>query len=279
MEKLLSKREIEDLELELFLDTLCEVYGIDFKNNAKASLSRRLDALVKKKKKENLVELIPLLLYSQNFHNEVVEQVTVQYSNLFRDPIFFKKLKKKVFPQLEKLHKITIWIAGCANGEEIYTLLILLKEAGLLEKTKIYATDISAKALSHAKSGIVNNGVEKQDIDNYNQSGGKFSLSDYFTVAYSKFKLKEELLSHVVFKEHNLAQDESFSSTDLILCRNVMIYFNQALQEKVLQLFNSSLRKGGFLGIGMQESLAFIESAKGYKAIKKDVSIYYKGVL
>jgi len=129
-----------------------------------------------------------------------------------------------------------VWIAGCANGEEVYTLLILLHEAELLHKTKIYATDISKEALESAKSGILKKGIKKEDIENYNKSGGKYSLSNYFVLAYSKFKLKEELLSHVTGMEHNLAQDKAFISTQLILCRNVMIYFNNELQERVLEL-------------------------------------------
>ena len=276
MKKLLSPKEIKSFELQLFLDTLCEVYGIDFKNNAKTSLIRRLESLVQKQNRENLSELIPLLLHTKNFNELVIEHVTIQHSNLFRDPLFFKKLKKFVFPILKVLPKITIWIAGCANGEEVYTLLILLKEAKLLDKTHIYATDISKTALSNAKSGVLKKGIKKEDIDNYNNAGGKYSLSNYFVVAYSKFKLKEELLSHVTFMEHNLAQDKEFASMQLILCRNVMIYFNYELQEKVLKLLNTSLMTNGYLGIGIDETLEFIQAAKGYKILNKDVSIYRK---
>jgi len=276
MNKLLSPLEIEQLELNLFLDTLCEVYGLDLKNNSQASLRRRLNSLVKNYKKERISELIPLILYNENFNDKVIGHITVQFSNLFRDPLFFKKLIKKIFPKFKDLSHINIWIAGCANGEEVYSLLILLKEAEFLDRVTLYATDISKDALTNAKSGILQKGIEKKDIDNYNLAGGKASLSDYFVVAYSKFKLKEELLSHVIFKEHDLAQDEAFIATELILCRNVMIYFSHQLQEKVLQLLNSSLVTHGYLGIGMQESLAFLESAKGYKALKKDISIYKK---
>ena len=276
MKKLLSNSEIERLELNLFLDTLCEVYGLDIRNNSQASLRRRLDALVKNYKKENISELIPLILYNENFNDKVINHITIQYSNLFRDSSFFKKLTKKIFPKLKNFSHVNIWIAGCANGEEVYSLLILLKEAEILEKVTLYATDISKGALSNAKSGILQKGIETQDIDNYNMAGGKASLSDYFVFAYSKFKLKEELLSHVVFKEHDLAQDEAFTSCELILCRNVMIYFNHELQEKVVQLFNNSLVPHGYLGIGMQESLAFLESAKSYKELKRGISIYEK---
>jgi len=277
MKKSLSKKEIANFELNLFLETLYEVHGLDFKNNAKPSLSRRLSILVKKYNKKSLSELIPLLLYKKNFNEEVIQYITVQHSNLFRDPLFFKKLKKRVFPTLKNLPQIKIWIAGCANGEEVYTLLILLQEAELLHKTEIYATDISKEALQSAASGILKKGIKKEDIENYNKAGGKYSLSNYFVVAYSKFKLKEELLSHVTFMEHNLAQDEEFISAHLILCRNVMIYFGQELQEKVLELFNKSLIANGYLGIGIDESLEFIQAAQVYKPLKKDMSIYKKG--
>jgi len=276
MNKLLSQEALKSFELKLFLDVLCEVYGIDFKNYASASLSRRLESLLKQEKKESLSELIPLLINEKNFNELVLKYVTIQHSNLFRDPLFFKKLKKLVFPALKHLPNIKIWIAGCANGEEVYTLLILLKEAKLLDKTQIYATDISQEALANVKSGVLKKGIKKEDIDNYNKSGGKYSLSNYFTLAYSKFKLKEELLSHVTFMEHNLAHDKAFITTQLILCRNVMIYFNQALHEKVLELFNESLITNGYLGIGIDETLEFTQAAKGYEELTKDVSIYKK---
>jgi len=276
MKQILSKKAIEKLELELFLDVLYKVYGIDFKHNSKASLRRRLNVLVFKYNKDNISELIPLLIHIPNFHNEVIQNVTVQCSNIFRDPLFFKKLKKKVFPYLQTFSEIDIWIAGCANGEEVYSLLILLQEANLLDKTRIYATDISETALENAKSGVLRNGIDSLDIDNYNKAGGKYSLSDYFVAGYSKFKLKNELLSHVVFEEHNLAQDGPFISAQLILCRNVMIYFEKELQERVLKLIDSSLISKGYLGIGMEENLNFIDSAKNYHQLKNGVSVYMK---
>jgi len=276
MNKLLNEDEIKKLELKLFLDALYKIYGINFKNNSKASVSRRLNNLLIKYHKKTISELIPLLMFTPNFHEEVIQNITVQCSSLFRDPLFFLKLKKKVFPYLKTFSHVDIWIAGCANGEEVYSLLILLKEANLLEKTRIYATDISKVALLNASSGVLQYGVNKEDIDNYNKSGGKYSLSDYFVVAYEKFKLKDELLSHVVFEEHNLAQDGPFVSAQLVLCRNVMIYFDKELQERVVELIDSSLIPKGYFGIGMQESLDFIRSAKNFHQIKNKISIYKK---
>ena len=276
MNKLLSKDEIKKLEIDLFLDLLCRIYGIDLKDNTSATLMRRLDALVAKYQKKSLIELMPLLLHEKNFDEKVIEVVTIQYSYLFRNAFFFSSLKKETFQHLQELDKITIWIAGCANGEELYSLLILLYEANLLEKTTLYATDISKQALENAQSGILQKEIKKEDIENYNNAGGEASLSDYFSFAYSKYKLKETLLSNVIFKEHNLAQDKAFVQADMILCRNVMIYFNHELQERVIELFNNSLKDEGYLGIGIDESLEFLQSASAYKQISYDANIFQK---
>ena len=279
MKKLLSKQAIKTLEKEIFLDTLCRLYGVDLKSNASATIERRLDALVSKYEQKSIIDLVPYLVHEKNFDAKVIEEITIQYSYLFRNAFFFASLVKETFQALQHLPHITIWIAGCANGEEVYSLLILLYEAGLLEKTTLYATDISKKALANAQSGILNKAITKEDIEHYNVAGGKQSLSDYFSFAYSKYKLKETLLSHVVFKEHNLAQDKAFVQANMILCRNVMIYFNHELQERVIELFNNSLVDGGYLGIGIDESLEFLQSARVYKQISYDANIFQKEVL
>ncbi len=276
MKKLLSKKEIKTLEKNIFLDTLCRLYGIDFKSNATATIERRLEVLVSKYGQKSIIDLVPYLFHEENFDEKVVEEITIQYSYLFRNAFFFSSLVKETFERLQHLPHITIWVAGCANGEEVYSLLILLHEAGLLQKTTIYATDISKKALSNAQSGILTKAITKEDIENYNEAGGKYSLSDYFSFAYSKYKLKEALLSHVIFQEHNLAQGEVLIQADMILCRNVMIYFSHELQERVIELFNNSLVDGGYLGIGIDESLEFLQSAKVYKQISYDANIFQK---
>jgi len=268
--------KVKELEVALFLEALYQVYGVDLKNNSKSSLTRRLNVLVMQQKKESISELIPLLIHKKKFYYEVINAVTVQCSNLFRDPQFFKKMKKKVFTYLQTFPKANIWIAGCANGEEIYSLLILLKEANLLHKVRVYATDLNTHALQIAKSGVLTKKIDSTDIDNYNKSGGMYSLSDYFVTGYGKYKLKDELLSNVVFEEHNLAQDGPFISAEFILCRNVMIYFNKELQERVVKLLDTSLVPNGYLGIGIDESLEFIRTAKHYKKIKDSISIYKK---
>jgi len=278
VKKLLSEKEIKQLEIDLFLDILCHLYGLDLKNNAPATIERRLNALVIKHKKKSIIDLLPLLIHKNNFYEDVIETITIQYSYLFRNSFFFLSLVTESFEMLHSLPKVKIWIAGCANGEEVYSLLILLHEANLLEKTTLYATDISKIALKNAQSGILQKEITKEDIENYNSAGGKYSLSDYFSYAYGKYKLKEELLSRVIFKEHNLAQDKSFVQADVILCRNVMIYFNLELQERVIELFNNSLVEGGYLGIGIDESLAFISNAHSYTSVSSDANIYKKDV-
>lgn len=279
MHKLLSQEEITQLEINIFLDLLCRIYGVDLKDNTSATIHRRLHALVVKYDKKSIVDLIPLLLHEKDFDKRVIEVITIQYSSLFRNPFFFSILQKETFEHLQGLEKIKIWIAGCANGEEVYSLLILLHEANLLEKTMVYATDISKQALENAKSGILQKEIKKEDIENYNKAGGKSSLSEYFSFAYSKYKFKENLLSSVVFKEHNLAQDKPFVKADMILCRNVMIYFKHELQERVIELFNNSLKDEGYLGIGIDESLEFLSNARLYQSISYDANIFQKKVL
>jgi len=268
--------ELQKYEYELFLEVLHDRYGIDLRGNSQASLQRRLHVLMDKYQKQTVSELIAPLLHDNNFYLELLDGITVQYSYLFRDPLFFKALQERVFPYLQTYGKVTIWIAGCANGEELYSILIILKELDLLDKVQLYATDINPKALEIAASGILSKELTAQDMQRYNQSGGLYSLSDYFVARYGKYKLKDELLSHVVFEEHNLAQDGPFITAELILCRNVMIYFKHELQEKVVKLLDDSLIPNGYLGIGIDESLEFLESAKHFKQLEKSVSIYKK---
>ncbi|NPA72898.1 MAG: protein-glutamate O-methyltransferase CheR [Gammaproteobacteria bacterium] len=244
-----------DFEVDLIIMAADRGLGIDLSGYARASLTRRLSIVVEKKGLENLSEMVPLLLHNAVFQAEFVSLVMVPVSELFRDPGMFLTLKNEVFPQLESYHTLHIWVAGCAYGQEAYSLAILLDEAGLLERTTIYATDISKPVLDVAKSGILTQDLCKETALLYQASGGLASLSDYFTSAYGKFKLKGYLLEKIHFAQHDLVKGAAFTSAQLVLCRNVFIYFNEGLQESVMEVLMQSIVKRGFFVIGPKETI------------------------
>ncbi len=273
--KNLTQNEIELIELELFLEALHKLYRYDFKNYLKSYLLRRVKNFAFENQVDSISSLIPLMIQDSLFAIKFVNYMTIQYSSLFRDALFFKQLSTNVFPYLSTFARIKIWIAGCANGEEIYSMVILLKEAGLLEKTTIYATDISHEAIYQAKLGILN-AIHARDIQAYNDSGGIGSLSEYFVHGYGEYKIKDYLLSNVIFEKHNLIEDNPFVLAHLVLCRNVMIYFNQKLQNDVFKLLNNSLMLNGYLGIGMDEKLEYLDDSSNFKRLKNSISVYKK---
>lgn len=222
----------EKIELDLFLEALFQFHGYNLKNYSRDSLMRRVKSLMHKQKLDSISALIPLLANSESFRSHAINHLTVNVSALFRDPDVFAKLKQYVFPYLKSYPRLSIWIAGCAEGLEAYSLAILLEEEGLLERTHIFATDISSKVLKQASSGVLSESLNSEDVERYNQSSGIVSLSDYFVTAYGKQKLKQQILSKITFEHHDLTQQPAFLSAQLILCRNVLIYFDKKLKKK-----------------------------------------------
>lgn len=267
---------IQDIEIGLFLEALFQRHGYDFRGYAKASIKRRVLGLVVMAQCQTAVELIPRLLRDEDFLGEVISHLSVPVSEMFRDPPVFKALRDKVFPLLQTYPRINIWQAGCATGEEVYSLAIMLDEAGLLDRTQIYATDINDSALHQAEDGIFPARNLAEFERNYQHAGGKRNLDDYYVANPDFFRVNESLRRKIVFAHHNLVSDGVFCEVQLILCRNVLIYFNDDLQRRVLDLFHKSLVRGGFLCLGTRENLRAAEARQMFVVKNKDCMIFQK---
>jgi chemotaxis protein methyltransferase CheR len=205
-----------------------------------------------------------------NYFNRMVEEITVNVTEMFRDPLFYKVMRDEILPIVGTKPFIRIWHAGCSTGEEVYSMAILLREANLLHKTLLYATDINPAVLESAKNGVFPLRMMKEYSENYRTSGGKKDFSMYYTANYGHAKFDETLSQRMVFSQHNLVSDRSFNEFDLILCRNVLIYFDKELQDRALLLFDESLARLGFLALGTKESIKFSAIQNRYKQHHKD---------
>lgn len=208
--------------------------------------------------------------------NRLFNDFSINVTEMFRDPSFFFSLRTHVFPRLKELSQVRIWQAGCSTGEESYSLAILLREEGFWNKTQIYATDINEASIEKAKKNSFSIGSMQKYTRNYLMAGGKKAFSEYYTVAGENVNFDPSLAENIVFAQHNLVTDQSFNEFDLILCRNVLIYFNKSLQNQVHNLFHDSLRKTGYLCLGRKEELAFSSRAQSYKPIDSVEKIYQK---
>jgi len=261
---------LQDEQVEILLDDFLECYGYDFTGYSKASLRRRLQRLYLMDKFLSFDEFRNRLRQDPVYFNRSVEEISVNVTEMLRDPGFYKAIVEKVIPVLTSYPFIRIWHAGCATGEEVYSMAILLREAGLLHKSLIYGTDINPAALEKARQGIFPIEQLQQYSRNYIAAGGKNDFSDYYTSNYRLVKFDESLAKKMVFSTHNLVTDSSFNSFQLIFCRNVMIYFDKKLQDRVLQLFDSSLEHFGFLALGAKESIRFSPIASNYSQIGRE---------
>ncbi len=264
----------EEQKTDFFLKTIREKYGYDFTDYSRSTVNRRLIRFMQKNNIETLEELLDNLLNESSLFEYFVQEFTVTVTDMFRDPGFFLSLRKKVLPVLSTYPFIRVWDVGCATGEELYSLAILLREENLLHKTTIYATDINQKALATAREGIFNLADMAVYSENYLKSGGKYSLSDYYLAKYNGAIFDRSLVKNVVFYPHNLVTDSSFNEFHLIMCRNVLIYFNRQLQEKVFRLFSDSLAPLCFLGLGSKETLTLSAQARNYDIIDANEKIY-----
>jgi chemotaxis protein methyltransferase CheR len=246
----------EELEIREFVRTLKERHGYDFAQYAPASFRRRLRALRTRTGADSIAALSRRLVEEPAFLRQVLAGLSVPVSEMFRDPWVFEALRHEVLPILASYPRIHVWQAGCAHGEEVYSLAILLEEEGLYDKTQIFATDLNDVALEEAAEGIYPSASAAQFSQNYLRAGGRRSLSHYFHARYERIKFDESLKRNITFASHNLGTDGVFAEVQLILCRNVLIYFNDELQDRVLQLFRDSLVPKGFLCLGSKETLA-----------------------
>ncbi|MBF0415426.1 MAG: protein-glutamate O-methyltransferase CheR [Magnetococcales bacterium] len=273
-----SEAEIENLEMRLLLETIFLRYGYDFRQYAQASLKRRMRQCLSECGITLISEAIPKVIHDRTFLNRLVHALSVTVTHFFRDPLFYRTLRKQVIPMLATYPFVTIWHAGCATGEEVYSLAILLREEGLYERVRIFATDINDHSLQIAKEGIYNINSMIESSQGYLDSAGKGALSDYYHSRYDLARIHSALKENIVFAAHNLATDHVFSETHLIFCRNVLIYFNKELTDRVLLLFEKSLVAGGVLCLGSHESLSFTAVENRFIPISRDQRIYQKKV-
>jgi chemotaxis protein methyltransferase CheR len=248
-------RELFELEIDLFLEAIYQRYRHDFRAYARPTLRRRLAQALGAFGCESLSQLQHGVLRDTALFGRVLGYLTVQVSDVFRDPPFYEALRSRVLPVLATYPSIKLWVAGCGTGEEVYSLAILLDEAQLLRRAVIYATDVSAAALRIAEQGVYDIGRAQDFSRNYLASGGTRSLSDYYVAAYEKIAFERRLRENVVFSDHSLATDHVFAEVHLITCRNVLIYFDQPLKDRALGLFHASLVRRGLLGLGSKENL------------------------
>ena len=263
-------------EYRQFLESVRFVYGYDFTEYAEASVIRRIQAFMESNKIASLKDLGKMVLKEESAFERFIQEITVNVTEMFRDPLFYKSLRKNVINRLATYPFIKVWIAGCSTGEEVYSMAILFREEGLLDRTVIYATDINQDALQKAREGLSSIHAMKSYTENYLKAGGINSFSDYYKAKYNSVLWDKTLRQNIVFSVHNLAMDKSFNEFQLILCRNVMIYFNQSLQSKVISLFYESLCPFGFLALGNKESLLFAEKQKCFEDVDKKEKIFMK---
>lgn len=271
-----AQADTRDIELDLLLQAVYMKYGYDFSNYSRAHLKRRINQRLMLSDLETISELQNKILWDKSFFLTFLQDLSINVTEMFRDPEFYKAFRGKVIPDLKTYAHIKVWHAGCSSGEEVYSLAIILKEENLLERTRIYATDFNKNVLETARKGIYNKKEVEKYERNYEEAGGTGKLSDYYTSKYGSVIFDQSLSKNIVFADHNLVTDGVFAEVNLVFCRNVLIYFNKTLQEKVVELFTNSLSKRGFLCLGTKESLKFSEYENNYAIIDKKMKMYKK---
>jgi len=271
----MTEQEVQAIEIRLLLEGVCQVYGYDFRDYAEASLARRLLRWLPRSGFGSFSQAQAAVLRDPECFRDLLAGITVNVTEMFRDPAFFLALREQVVPHLRTYPFLKLWVAGCATGEEAYSLAILLEEEGLGERCRIYATDIDPQVLAAAAKGIYPLRELQRFTRNYQASGGKAGFSDYYSAAYGHALLSPALRRRIVFASHNLAGDAAFGEMHLVLCRNVMIYFKARLKERVLGLFRSCLIPGGFLCLGQKEPLSG-PGAAGFSETAPRQRIYRK---
>ncbi len=267
---------MHDIEIRLLIEAVFLRYGHDFRDYAPASMKRRVLQAQQKMGLPSISALQERVLHNAAEFAVLLQYLTVPVSEMFRDPAYFLALRHHVVPVLRTYPSIKVWVAGCSTGEEPYSLAILLREEGLLDKTILYATDINHASLERARQGIYSLDSMQAFTRNYQKAGGTRSFSDYYTAAYGGAVFDKTLREGITFADHSLATDAVFSETHLVSCRNVLIYFNRKLQDRALGLFHESLAHRGFLGLGSKETLDFSAFAGRFEAVSRPERIYRK---
>jgi len=268
--------DADDAELRALLDAIYQVYHHDFRNYALSSIRRRIRAALVHLRCESVAQLHGRVLRDAAVLGELLRFLTVQVSDLFRDPAYFAAIRERVVPYLRRHAALKVWVAGCATGEEAYSLAIVLLEEGLLDRTLIYATDIHPASLRIAQAGVYDTERFAGFSDSYRRSGGRGSLADHYAAAYDGAVLARRLRKAIVFSDHSLATDGAFAEVQLVSCRNVLIYFDRRLQDRALGVLRDSLCREGFLGLGMRETLRFSAHAASFTDCVPEARIYQR---
>ncbi len=269
-------RDVENIEVSLLLEAIHGKYGYDFRQYSRAHIKRRLRHRLLCSKMENMAAMMHRLLVDQEFFDTLLLDLSINVTEMFRDPWFYEAVRKEVVPLLRTYPFSRIWHAGCSSGEEVYSMAILLKEADLWDRIQIYATDLNEVVLKKAKEGIYPIEAIRGWTRNYQKSGGRESFADYYTAHYESAIIDLTLRNKVVFADHNLVTDQTFGEMHLIVCRNVLIYFSRQLQNRAIDLFKNSLVPGGFLCLGSKESLRFTNHEGEFEVVSDEAKIYRK---
>lgn len=272
----LSATDIEDIEIQSLLDTVYLCRGHDFRHYSFQTVKRRLQILLEREKLQYFSELTPLVLHDERFLRRFLHVLSINVTEMFRDPDFYLALQQQVFPLLQTFPFFKIWHAGCATGEEAYTLAILLEEYGLYDRARIYATDNNKEVIAKAKEGIYKSEDIARHQQSYEVAGGKGAICDHFYSKYGYAKIDEKLKRHITFAHHDLTRDGVFAEAQLIICRNVLIYFNKNLKQRVLHLFHRSLTASGIFCLGQKESLEHIGLHGYFEVVDRKQRIYKK---
>jgi chemotaxis protein methyltransferase CheR len=271
-----TDRSIRDVELGLLLDAIYLTYHYDFRSYSEASVKRRVMTALIHFRCETISRLQERILREPQLFAELLRFLTVQVSEMFRDPTYYRALRETVVPYLKTYASLKVWVAGCSTGEEAYSLAIMLFEEGLIDRTLIYATDINPESLRMAEAGVYKTERFTKFTESYRLAGGRASLGDYYSAAYGGAVLDRSLKKAIVFSDHSLATDSVFAEMHLVSCRNVLIYFEKGLQERALGLLSDSLCHKGFLGLGLKETLRFSQHAAAFAELVPDARIYRK---
>jgi chemotaxis protein methyltransferase CheR len=272
----MEERALQALEIDLLLEAIQRRYGYDFRSYARASIERRIRQFMSNSGRETAGEMIPELLRSPGFASELVQYLSVTVTEMFRDPHVYRSLRANVAPLLRSFPFLKVWHAGCATGEEVYSMAIVLEEEGLLDRTTIFGTDINDASLARARDGIYPLESIREFTRNYQQAGGTGSFSDYYHARYAAAVMERSLKRRITFANHNLATDAVFSETHLILCRNVLIYFKRELQDRALHVFTDSLVRGGYLCLGTKEDIQFSSVRDNFDVLDQRAKIFKK---
>lgn len=271
-----NQTEHEKLEIDLVLEGIYRRYGYDFRNYANAHIKRRLEHRLGLSRLKNYMELLHRIIHEEEFFNELLLDLSINVTEMFRDPLFYKAVRESLVPYLQTYPFLKIWHAGCSAGQEVYSMAILMEEENIIKKAQIYATDFNELILAKAREGIYPVELMKQYTKNYQAAGGKASFADYYRADYEHVLINKSLKEKILFSYHNLVTDGVFGEMNVVFCRNVLIYFNQELQNKVLRMFYDSLIPGGFLCLGSKESLKFSECSHLFEPVVLSQKIYRK---